>query len=107
MCRYRTVNIRRVRYHHGPNCTTQAAPPQGGRVRTPEDERFRREVVDLMMNSQPRDVPLREVVAEQAGPEQPTFQQLVIGQGAAASPADATPGRAAHVGPGLHTELPS
>jgi hypothetical protein len=83
MCRHRNVNVHRVRYHHGPNCTAEAPPPPKARARTPEDERFRQEVVDLIMNAEPQDVPLRELMAEQSGPE-PTLEELVMGQGVAA-----------------------
>jgi len=38
-----------------------------------------------MMNGEPGDVPLRDLVADQAGPRQPTFQQLIVDQGAAAA----------------------
>lgn len=92
MCRYRTMTIaiHRVRYHHGPDCTTEAPP--SGRVSTPEDERFRRELTDAILNSEPQEVSLRAFIAEQFGPEQPTLQELVMGQNGAATESDGTAG---------------
>lgn len=96
MCKYRTIQLRRVRYHHSPNCTTQTAPPQNVRVTTPEDERFGREVVGLIMNSEPREVPLTQFMAEQSRPERPSLGELVMGRGAAVTePVDVQRGRQA------------
>ena len=76
MCQY-SMFLRKhnpqVRYHHGPNCTPQARR----QMSTPEDERRRRELINLIVTSEPQSS-LRDLIANQ--PRQPSVHELIMRQ---------------------------